>query len=65
VHLTLAELGMTPEGWAEELVLQETGWDAAVAVMQKKQRRNPPPDDSGRPVYGMPGTRVGPGRGAR
>ena len=65
IHMTLAEFDATPAGWADELYLQEAGWDAAAVVVEKKQRRNPPPDESGRPVYGMPGTRVGPGRGAR
>ena len=63
--MTLAEFDATPAGWADELYLQEAGWDAAASVVQKKQRRNPAPDESGRPVSGRPGPRVGPGRGAR
>ena len=57
---------MTPVGWAEELSLQEAGFDAAVAVMQKKQKsrqRTPDLPQEGQPVYGMPGTRFVPGRG--
>jgi hypothetical protein len=60
VTLTLAELDMTEPGWAEELGLQESGFDAAVALLDKKQRQKrgrPQQADGGKPVYGMPGLR--------
>jgi len=56
---------MTPEGWAEELALQESGFDAAVALLQKKQRKTPPQQEQGKPVYGMPGRRFTPGQGVQ
>ena len=29
IHMALAEFDATPAGWADELYLQEAGWDAA------------------------------------
>lgn len=58
---------MTPEGWAEELASQESGFDAAVALLQKKQKSKRTPDlpEQGQPVYGMPGRRFVPGQGVQ
>lgn len=38
----------------------EQGWDLAVEVVQKRERRKHAASQQqpGRPVYGMPGTRV-------
>jgi len=51
---------MTPPGWAEELGLQEAGFDAATVIAEKKQRREhaqPQQEQGGKPVFGMPGVR--------
>lgn len=60
--LTRAELDASPAGWAEELALQETGWDMAVELVQKQERRKQSRSqqpEGGRPVYGMRGVRMG------
>lgn len=57
--MTVPSLDDTRDGWAEELVTQFAGWDAAQRVVDERARSQQNAGAGltfqGRPVYGMQG----------